>query len=552
MHVTNDLNQQLTFDLSQCPQSFHDILTIIDVINVLSDKKRQAQFPEVMFSTTDDDSDEDMKFTRDDVEKSNSHFDTTADQQLISFMNKQLLVNKSFKDFIQSLSIEDMSDAAFYKTYSSLSNIPAAYIITRAKLFYRLSMLIEKVVPLLDFTLLPRQSILTDKIRAHKTYLLHPIKLHWFDQSLQKTIAKSSQDIPSVEFDTIKASDVDNKDEATMFHQAYAQLYQNAQVTFRREEEQLWQAQYIGMHSTDQGGPYRDSITRICSDICSTRLPLFILCPNGRTQTGLNRDRWIPNVFPPNISISSKVKNQYWFVGQLMGMAIRKKHYLDLKFPILLWKQLVQEQITMEDIEAIDMQSFTIINEMKKTLKRSQSIDTDSDINYLLSSIMSELRFDIVSSAGQTYELVPGGAKIPITSDNLKQYCSYYCAYRLNEFHRQIEFIRQGLYSIVPSSYLSLFTASNLEEAVCGKGQIDVELLKRNTNYKHISADAPHIQRFWTVLSELFDEDQRKLFLIFVWGRSILPSKDEEFTSKFTINPYHVNNDEVDKALPRK
>ncbi|CAF1467850.1 unnamed protein product [Rotaria sp. Silwood1] len=413
-------------------------------------------------------------------------------------------------------------------------------------------MLIEKVVPFLDFTLSPRQSILTDKIRAHKMYLFHSTKLHWFHQSLQKTVVRSSQEIPSVEFDTVEASNVDDKDEATMFHQAYDQLHQNAHVLFRREEEQLWQAQYIGMHSTDQGGPYRDSITRICSDICSTQLPLFILCPNGRTQTGLNRDRWIPNVFPPNKSISTKVKNQYRFIGQLMGMAIRRKHYLDLKFPSLLWKQLVQEKVTMEDIEAIDMQSFTIVNEMEKTLKRNQSIDTDSDINYLLSSIMSELRFDIVSSAGQTYELIPGGAEIPITSDNLKQYCAYYCAYRLNEFHRQIEFIRQGLYSIVPSYYLSLFTASNLEEAVCGKGQIDIELLKRNTNYNHVSADAPYIQRFWTVLSELFDEDQRKLFLIFVWGRSILPSKDEEFTSKFNINPYYLSNDEVDKALPRK
>ncbi|CAF4504807.1 unnamed protein product, partial [Rotaria magnacalcarata] len=80
-------------------------------------------------------------------------------------------------------------------------------------------------------------------------------------------------------------------------------------------------------------GPYRDSITSMCADICSTRLPLFILCPNGRTGSGLNGDRWIPNVFPPNQSIPATIKKQYRFIGQLMGMAIRRKHYLDLKFP---------------------------------------------------------------------------------------------------------------------------------------------------------------------------------------------------------------------------
>ncbi|CAF3840928.1 unnamed protein product [Rotaria sordida] len=427
-----------------------------------------------------------------------------------------------------------------------------AFITTLLQLMdYHYIMLIEKVVSLLNFTLSPGQSILTDKFRAHKTYLLYSTKLQWFEQCLQKTGATSLQHIPSINFDAIKASNVDDKDEGTMFHQAYDQLHKNAQIIFRREEEQLWLAQYIGMHSTDQGGPYRDSITRICSDICSTRLSLFILCPNGRTQSGLNRDRWIPNVFPPNKSIPTKIKEQYRFIGQLMGMAIRQKHYLDLKFPILIWKQLVQEQITMEDIEAIDIQSFTIINEMAKIVNRNQSTDTENDINYLLNSIMSELHFDIVSSAGQTYELVPGGAEIPITSNNLKQYCTYYCTYRLNEFYRQIEFIRQGLYSIVPSYYLSLFTASNLEEAVCGKGQIDIELLKRNTIYRYEKENKPHIQRFWKVLSELFDEDQKKLLLIFVWGRNILPSTDEEFTSKFIINPYYTINEEVDKVLPR-
>ncbi|CAF1197693.1 unnamed protein product [Rotaria sordida] len=39
----------------------------------------------------------------------------------------------------------------------------------------------------------------------------------------------------------------------------------------------------FGMHSTDYGGAYRDSITCIGFDICSSRLSLFILCPNGRT-----------------------------------------------------------------------------------------------------------------------------------------------------------------------------------------------------------------------------------------------------------------------------
>ncbi|CAF0759432.1 unnamed protein product [Adineta steineri] len=216
---------------------------------------------------------------------------------------------------------------------------------------------------------------------------------------------------------------------------------------------------------------------------------------------------------------------------------------------MLLWKQLVREQITSEDIEAIDIQSFTMINEMEKTMSENdQSIDLDD----VLSSILDELRFEVVSSNGSTFELVPNGQEIPVTIANFKEYCASYRNYRLNEFHRQIEFIRQGLYSIIPGYFLSLFTGSELEEAVCGKGEIDVELLKRNTNYgSAYSQDAPCIQRFWIVLSILFTEEQKKLFLKFVWRRCTLPNRDEDFTTRFTINGFDITNGPVDGALPR-
>ncbi|CAF2660678.1 unnamed protein product [Rotaria sp. Silwood2] len=408
-----------------------------------------------------------------------------------------------------------------------------------------------QILSIIDLSLAPTQSIVADRLRNAKNYLLYQKKFELFEESLEETNLENVHR-PTVEFDPVKATMESENGKNTMFYQAYEQLHKDAHRSFRNEDDHLWEATYIGMHSIDAGGPYRDSITCICSDICSTRLPLFMLCPNGRTNIGLNRDRWIPNVFPQNESIPDTFKNQYRFVGQLMGMAIRKKHYLDLKFPLFLWKQLAREQVTIEDIEAIDIQCFKIIKEMQANFTQDELIDVNIDINYLFSSIMSELRFEVVSSAGQSYELVPGGKEIALTAANFKDYCTKYQEYRLNEFSRQIEFIRQGLYSVVPCYYLSLFTAGELEEAVCGKGHIDIELLKRNTRYGDSNDhDLPHIERFWTVLKEMFNEEQKKSFIIFVWGRSTLPRCDEEFTCKFCINPYYESPDEVDKMLPR-
>ncbi|CAF4954046.1 unnamed protein product, partial [Rotaria socialis] len=62
---------------------------------------------------------------------------------------------------------------------------------------------------------------------------------------------------------------------------------------------------------------------------------------------------------------------------------------------------------------------------------------------------------------------------------------------------------------------------------------------------------AQYVQRFWKVLSEMFNEEQKKLFLKFVWGRNTLPSRDEYFTENFSINLLMRDECEADKMLPR-
>jgi len=50
----------------------------------------------------------------------------------------------------------------------------------------------------------------------------------------------------------------------------------------------------------------------------------------------------------------------------------------------------------------------------------------------------------------------------------------------------------------------------------------------------------------------MFNEEQNKLFLKFVWGRNTLPTKDEDFTDKFSINLIIRNESEADRMFPSK
>ncbi|CAF0793768.1 unnamed protein product [Rotaria sordida] len=554
--------KELLVTLNECPSEARDVSIILDVINILTNKTKQFQWPESLLTQSSTILGEKLSLTKDMVAKADVHFNRNADEQLMKFMNQNInrdwnpLPHESLNQFIESLSTESVSDTTKYHSFSYLRDIPSIHIQTRAKLFYLFNIFIGKVLLIIDLSLPSGSSTLTDQIRAARNYILHTTKFQLFNDTLAQTASSAGSSQEDVRFDTVKASLAEHPED-TMFYQAYQQLYSIASQTFRRtNDERVWTAIFIGMHSSDGGGPFRDSITRMCGELCSTKLPLFILCPNGRMNSGSNRDRWIPNVFPPNQSIPDEFKNQYRFLGQLMGMAIRTRNFLDVQFPILLWKQLVQEKITIEDIEAIDISSFSIINQMEENIKQIKSLneseddDANIDRDYLFSSIMSELVFDIVSSAGQTYELIPGGFHIPITAANFEDYCIRYRQYRINEFYRQIDFIRQGLYSVIPSAYLTLFTASELEEAVCGKGYIDIEMLKRHTYYNSDSETTPHIVRFWSVLSEMFSEEQKKLFLIFVWGRSTLPNRDEDFSSNFSLNRLETSGN-VDGALPK-
>lgn len=83
-----------------------------------------------------------------------------------------------------------------------------------------------------------------------------------------------------------------------------------------RGRNNAWVVEFEGEGAQDAGGPYRESLSSICDELQSSKLPLLIPCPNARDETGQNIDQWIPNP-------SCDTWNQYEFLGKLMGIAMR-------------------------------------------------------------------------------------------------------------------------------------------------------------------------------------------------------------------------------------
>merc|ERR1711918_272909 len=91
-----------------------------------------------------------------------------------------------------------------------------------------------------------------------------------------------------------------------------------------------------------------------------------------------------------------------------------------------------------------------------------------------------------------------------------------------------------GLATVVPVDLLQLWSWHELEVAVTGSAQMDIDLLKKHTSYNGCNEDDPHIHLFWEAL-ESFSEEDKSLFLRFVWGRSRLPNTSAGFTDPFKL-----------------
>jgi len=269
-------------------------------------------------------------------------------------------------------------------------------------------------------------------------------------------------------------------------------------------------------------------------------MPLFVPCPNALQRQGENRDKY---VIAPSATSPTQLK-MFRFLGQLMGMSIRTGVLLSLDLPAFFWKPLVGSPVTRTDLEAID-QAFD------GTLKWLEVCDPQDVESSSEQRVIFE-KFCIALSDKSMRNLKPNGDQIEVTFENRHEYIKLAEQTRLNESQLQIEALRKGLGDVVPLPLLDILSWEDLEWRVCGKPEIDFQLLRRHTEYSIVSPDAPHIHYFWDVL-EAMSPDERRAFVRFAWGQERLPSSDQEFdrtSTRMLIKPFMGTTD-PDQAFPK-
>lgn len=327
---------------------------------------------------------------------------------------------------------------------------------------------------------------------------------------------------------------------------------------------------------------HTDADTTSDKQLFSCFVPLLLQTRNWTCSDGECEERY---KFTFNPSSSSPLHlDLFTFLGQFVGLAIRSKITLDLPLPSVIWKMVLREPLNVDDIASFDASAASFVihlgslyaryiercdrtapsgiaekrysTPIRRPLTPSQlksesspewnigiGNEFNADDQYAPSPVQDEiealiqdLTWTIVRSDGKIVELIEGGSDRPVTIDNLGEYLSLHVQARLLECAPAAESFRNGFLSAIPENSLTLLCWRDLQQIVCGADIIDVSRLKANAEYDDdVSPEDDHIVAFWDVLENQFSEEEKVLFLRFVWARPSLPPKGTEFSQKLKI-----------------
>jgi len=328
-------------------------------------------------------------------------------------------------------------------------------------------------------------------------------------------------------------------------------------------QQRTFKVKFEGEGVDDYGGPYREIFTQLAQELQAPsklgtkgECTLPLLQPSPNTITSSSEEKAQTFIARPAVTKRLYLE-MYNFLGQLLGIAMRCKVNPRWDLPVVFWKSLVGQPLVLEDLKSFDAAIHSMIQEIKHLKQnidrqRKQQRPVEGAISQL-EQVLSGLNWIARLSDGSEIELCEDGKNRTVTLDNFEEFLDAVAHGRLHESAIALHAVRDGLCSVVPAAILPILTWEELQLHICGRQEINIDLLESNTEYDDdVSPKDPHIQCFWRVLRS-FTEEEKAQFLRFVWARSRLPNSPEEFQQKFKIQAAvgEGARDNPDSFLPK-
>jgi len=253
----------------------------------------------------------------------------------------------------------------------------------------------------------------------------------------------------------------------------------------------------------------------------------------------------------------------YYCLGRIIGIAMRCCVPLHFDLPIWIWilvskmskfKKLAIPNGRNGDfcLKAFDveahlryLQQFDLT--MFQSLDSIRNLDSATMYEQLLEMLDAASMLGLHRRSMTAQEMVtkyPFQNRMELVRDVLIHYL-------YTRFQGQVHAMVSGLSEVVPLNALTLFSAPQLVEEICGSSTIDLSLLKEHSVYRDgLSLNTELIQNLWDVVLNLSDELKPK-FVDFVYAQKRLPSKQEFIRKNLRLQISVLNANNPDQTLPR-
>jgi len=275
------------------------------------------------------------------------------------------------------------------------------------------------------------------------------------------------------------------------------------QMSLRKEDlKKPLKVQFSGEDGIDEGGVQKEFFQLIMSQIFDVSFGMFVHDDELR-QFWFNRS-------------SLENEREFELIGILLGVAIYNGVILDLRFPHVVYKKLMGQEVGLPDLK----RAFPAMGSNLQQLL--DFADGEVETTFGLCMQVSYEEF----GETKTCDLMPNGGDIAVTEANRHEYVRLYAKYLLEDsIERQFNAFQRGFHSVCGGECLQLFRWEELELLICGSPVLDFEALERVAQYDDgYSRDHPTIQLLWEVIHGL-PLEMKKKFLFFSTGSDRCPIK---------------------------
>ncbi|GLH08102.1 E3 ubiquitin-protein ligase Smurf1 [Gryllus bimaculatus] len=275
---------------------------------------------------------------------------------------------------------------------------------------------------------------------------------------------------------------------------------------------------FVGEPGLDMGGLTKEWFLLLIRQIFHPDYGMFVYHPHSRCY-------WFSTDQDGNL-------REYNLIGVLMGLAVYNSIILDLHFPSICYRKLlsppvvpavdtagvgVVKTLTLDDLSEIMPDVSRGLTEL---LNYEGNVEEDMCMNFQASICAVSLE---EYGEVKTFKLKENGENIPVTCENRKEYVDLYMDWVLNAaIYEQFRAFYLGFHSVCASNALIMLRPEEVEMLVCGSPTLDLNELRKVTEYDGYKADDPVVIDFWEVLHSL-SEELKKKFLLFATGSDRVP-----------------------------